>query len=116
MSFSKHRKSEFIILSIGVSLNLFLLGYYKYSGFFVENLNILLGEGKINFESPILPIGISFMTFHSISYLVDHAINIPHHFITSLPGELAIFCVSGKTVAKVSLNPALLTNVGISSN
>lgn len=73
MSKSWHRKMEFGILSFGVSLNLLILAYYKYSGFFMENLNTLLGSaGKsVNFEAPLLPIGISFMTFHSISYLVD---------------------------------------------
>ena len=57
-------------LVAGVSFNLMLLGVYKYANFFVENLNWATGS---QFESPgiILPVGISFYTFHSLSYLVD---------------------------------------------
>lgn len=57
-------------LVIGVVFNLGLLAYYKYAGFFVANLNALLGSdwhlGKV-----ILPIGISFYTFTQIAFLVD---------------------------------------------
>jgi alginate O-acetyltransferase complex protein AlgI len=54
----------------GLSLNLLLLGYYKYANFFVTNVNAVLGSdwmiGKI-----VLPLGISFFTFTQIAYLVD---------------------------------------------
>jgi D-alanyl-lipoteichoic acid acyltransferase DltB (MBOAT superfamily) len=58
------------ILTIGVSLNLALLGYYKYAGFFVQNANDFFGAGW-SIPSILLPIGISFFTFQQIAFLVD---------------------------------------------
>jgi alginate O-acetyltransferase complex protein AlgI len=51
-------------------LNLSLLATFKYAGFFVENINALTG---MNLSVPQfnLPIGISFYTFQTISYVVD---------------------------------------------
>lgn len=51
-------------------INLGLLGTFKYSGFIYENINALLGT---SFIAPgySLPIGISFYTFQTISYVVD---------------------------------------------
>jgi alginate O-acetyltransferase complex protein AlgI len=63
---SKSKKS-FALLSIGVLANLSILVYYKYA-FFI--LNTIKFEGY-KIEQFILPLGISFYTFHSISYLVD---------------------------------------------
>jgi alginate O-acetyltransferase complex protein AlgI len=61
---------SFWILTFGVALNLFALFFFKYFGFFVSSLNVLFGYA---FPVPDihLPIGISFFTFHAISYLVD---------------------------------------------
>lgn len=58
------------ILWMGISINLLLLGYYKYTGFIIENINHLFGK-EIIFEGPILPLAISFFTFQQIAYLVD---------------------------------------------
>lgn len=57
------------MLSMGLVCNLLVLGTFKYLGFFVETL---AGIG-ITVQAPTiaLPIGISFYTFQSISYLVD---------------------------------------------
>ena len=69
---SRRRK---LILAAAVTLNLTVLGYFKYRGFFVDQLDgilHLLGMGRplptIRF---ILPVGISFYTFAGISYAVD---------------------------------------------
>ena len=58
--------------AIGVCTNLLFLGILKYFDFVVINANWLVGENWIS-TAPlgILPLGISFITFHSISYLVD---------------------------------------------
>jgi alginate O-acetyltransferase complex protein AlgI len=50
--------------------NLGLLCTFKYADFFIENVNFLLGS---SFKAPglILPIGISFYTFQTISYTID---------------------------------------------
>jgi len=67
-----HRKFLFFV---GIIVNLLLLIYYKYTGFFVENFNSamkLVFDGTILPEIDIvLPVGISFITFHKLSYLFD---------------------------------------------
>lgn len=68
----KHRtswQSKAALIS-SVTINLSLLGFFKYSGFLVENLNQLIGT-NLPFYSFGLPIGISFYTFQSLSYIVD---------------------------------------------
>ena len=59
-----------VALVAGIVINLGLLGVFKYSGFAIENINALLGT-QIAIKPLALPIGISFYTFQSISYLVD---------------------------------------------
>ncbi len=58
------------ILAISLLTNLGLLGYFKYSGFLVSVVNDATGGG---FALPdvLLPIGISFYTFQSMSYTID---------------------------------------------
>jgi alginate O-acetyltransferase complex protein AlgI len=58
-------------LTIGVILNLALLCYFKYLAFFIENINSVFSEPLWKVPSIVLPIGISFYTFHGISYIVD---------------------------------------------
>tara|TARA_Y100001978_G_C23698377_1_gene439125 strand:- start:2492 stop:3949 length:1458 start_codon:yes stop_codon:yes gene_type:complete len=58
------------LLILGIFLNLFLLGYFKYSNFFIANFNFAL-HTKFDFLNLILPLGISFFTFQQIAYLVD---------------------------------------------
>ena len=55
---------------VGISVNLFLLGYFKYAGFLVSNINSIF-EQTYNLGSILLPIGISFFTFQQIAYLCD---------------------------------------------
>lgn len=62
-----HRK---IALIGGILLSLSFLLYFKYANFFVTNINALTGS-EFLIRDIILPIGISFYTFQSISYLVD---------------------------------------------
>jgi alginate O-acetyltransferase complex protein AlgI len=62
----------FMILSI--CLNLGLLFYFKYCNFFIENFNDLFAGGateSIPLLNVVLPIGISFYTFESLTYVVD---------------------------------------------
>lgn len=58
------------VLGLGVGFNLALLGYYKYAGFFVDNINAIIGT-DFNIGLIILPLAISFFTFQQIAYLVD---------------------------------------------
>ena len=57
-------------LVLAVIWNLGLLGVYKYAGFFIETLNVL---PFVDFPVPQidLPIGISFITFQALSYVID---------------------------------------------
>ncbi len=63
------------LLVLGITLNLALLGVFKYYNFFLESLAellLLIGwQRDLPFLSIILPVGISFFTFHGISYIVD---------------------------------------------
>jgi alginate O-acetyltransferase complex protein AlgI len=59
-----------LILFLAIAFNLLLLGYFKYANFLIENLNQFFSL-QIKNEKIHLPIGISFFTFHAISYLVD---------------------------------------------
>jgi D-alanyl-lipoteichoic acid acyltransferase DltB (MBOAT superfamily) len=58
------------LLALGVALNLGLLGYFKYLGFFANTFAALLG-GPSPALTVILPLAISFFTFQQIAYLVD---------------------------------------------
>jgi D-alanyl-lipoteichoic acid acyltransferase DltB (MBOAT superfamily) len=65
-----NRNSSKAILTLGVIVNLGLIGYYKYTNFFIGNVNATLGT-QIHLERIILPLAISFFTFQQIAYLVD---------------------------------------------
>jgi len=58
------------LIILGVGFNLTLLGYFKYVNFFVDNLNILSGQSWV-VAQVALPLGISFITFQQIAFLVD---------------------------------------------
>ena len=55
---------------IAVAYDLLMLGVFKYSGFIVENINTLFSS-SIPVPDIRLPIGISFYTFQTISYIID---------------------------------------------
>ncbi|HEY6577800.1 MAG TPA: MBOAT family O-acyltransferase [Rhizomicrobium sp.] len=59
-------------VAVGVALSLLALAIFKYAGFFSDNAFGLFGHRAPTFVKDIvLPVGISFYTFHSISYYVD---------------------------------------------
>ena len=63
------RKAQFACVT-SVVVNLFILGFYKYFGFLMENLNAIL-PFEISYTKLALPIGISFYTFQTMSYVID---------------------------------------------
>lgn len=88
MRASKNESRRKLYLTLSVVLNLSLLSYFKYAQFITESINTLLGTqfSYINhfsifsnevfgthfkMEHLILPIGISFFTFQSLSYTID---------------------------------------------
>lgn len=63
-----------LMLILSLSLNVGMLFYFKYCNFFIENINAVLGLcgiHEVSWTKVILPIGISFYTFESITYVVD---------------------------------------------
>ena len=67
---SKNRTSSKKYLSLGLFISLSIFFVFKYFDFFVADLAKINLDGTV-FERIILPIGISFYTFQSISYIVD---------------------------------------------
>lgn len=59
-----------LLLALCITANLSILCYFKYFNFFAENINLLL-KTNVDFIKVIMPIGISFYTFQSISYVMD---------------------------------------------
>lgn len=71
---SKNSRSKKIILIVSLAGNLGLLGFFKYADFAIMQLNFLGQQFDLSTQIPLLnlalPIGISFYTFHSITYTV----------------------------------------------
>jgi alginate O-acetyltransferase complex protein AlgI len=68
-----HERRLWLVISVAVNLS--MLGFFKYGNFLLENFQWLLARGGIAYQPPhldvFLPIGISFYTFHSLSYTLD---------------------------------------------
>ena len=79
--YSSTNKLRKVYLFVSVFLNIAILAYFKYSNFFVEELNSILKSYKvtnlIEWTLVVLPIGISFITFHKLTYVIDTYRN--HH-------------------------------------
>jgi alginate O-acetyltransferase complex protein AlgI len=77
---------------IGVGLNLLLLGFYKYTGFFLDIINSILPI-NVNYSQKALPLGISFFTFSGISYILDinNQVNRPENNLMRFTAYLVMF-------------------------
>lgn len=62
--------AKLCMMWFSITLSLLILGYFKYANFFLWNWNAMV-EGNFQPLDIILPVGISFYTFQSISYVVD---------------------------------------------
>jgi alginate O-acetyltransferase complex protein AlgI len=72
MLIARARTRRALALGAGISVNLGLLAYYKYLGFFGAVYNQLAPAGHgLTLAAVVLPLGISFFTFQGISYLID---------------------------------------------
>lgn len=79
-----NKKKLFLILTI--TCNILVLVYFKYTGFFLENVNSIFGL-KITIPKIVLPIGISFYTFQAMSYVLDvyrNKVKLQKNFLTLL--------------------------------
>lgn len=59
-----------MLTGVGCVFHLGLLGYFKYSNFFLENLNTVF-HTDFPMLQILLPVGISFYTFQQLAYLID---------------------------------------------
>ena len=66
----KKRGARTLWLFLGVGASLGFLFYFKYCGFVVDSMAVLLGVDS-SFKAPVLPIGISFYTFQVLTYIID---------------------------------------------
>src|ERR1039457_7506306 len=69
------KRRRLVLYRLAIAFNLTVLGIFKYYEFFLDSFLSLLGKLGIHVPEPslkiILPIGISFYTFHSLSYIID---------------------------------------------
>ncbi|MFV0469768.1 MAG: MBOAT family O-acyltransferase [Dysgonomonas sp.] len=70
MDLSTKQWKRRLYLTFTIVINLGVLGYYKYTNFFIDNINSAFST-NFALHHIILPIGISFYTFQAISYSID---------------------------------------------
>ena len=69
--FAEQKDKKRAILILNIVANLGMLGYFKYAGFAASMLQKLPGLGALAVPEIALPIGISFYTFQTMSYVID---------------------------------------------
>lgn len=69
------RLRRIALLAISLGVNLGMLAYFKYGNFFLETLNGLASDFSMDWQAGpvniVLPVGISFYTFQTLSYTLD---------------------------------------------
>lgn len=65
------REKGRLFLTLDILVNLGLLGYFKYTDFFINTINHVVPGAAIPLANIALPIGISFFTFQAMSYVID---------------------------------------------
>ena len=86
MDRTRTRYARRAVLILALVLNLGVLGYYKYTGFLVETINLIPGV-SLPVPQIGLPLGISFFTFQALSYTVDvyrSSVNVQRSFFKIL--------------------------------
>lgn len=68
--YKSKKTSSLAIFILSVAVNLSVLCFFKYYGFFIDNINNLFSM-NIKFKKLPLPVGISFYTFQTLSYIID---------------------------------------------
>jgi D-alanyl-lipoteichoic acid acyltransferase DltB (MBOAT superfamily) len=79
---TENQRASVGLVGLGVAVNLTVLGFFKYFGFFIDQLGAVMRlihwERDLPLIQVILPVGVSFFTFQAISYLVDvHRRKVP---------------------------------------
>jgi alginate O-acetyltransferase complex protein AlgI len=116
---SKAKKTKKSYLWISILFNLGLLGFFKYFNFFIDSWIDLLGafgyeQGSTWTLNVILPVGISFYTFQTMSYCLDiyHGKLKPTKDFISFASFVSFFpqLVAGPIERASNLLPQILTN------
>lgn len=114
--YTKTQKMRKTLLLISVVANLSVLGFFKYYNFFADSLNGLFhvggGQGSIlPALQLVLPIGISFYTFQSMSYVIDvyRRVSDAHARLLEFAGYVTLFPhqISGPLVRHNQIVPQL---------
>lgn len=64
-----HMSAKRVLMFSGIG-NLAIIGYYKYTDFFIQNINTIF-RAELPYANIVMPIGISFFTFQGMSYVID---------------------------------------------
>ena len=106
-------KAKKLFVAIGVVFPLLILGFFKYFNFFVSSFSALFGEKSSAVLNIILPVGISFYTFQSMSYTIDVLRGvIPSHSFSNVALYISFFpqLVAGPIVKASDFMPQLKSN------
>ena len=69
---SKNKRIKKVYLITSIITNIGILGFFKYYNFFIDSFSILIGYSSVPYTlNIILPVGISFYTFQTLSYTID---------------------------------------------
>lgn len=102
-----------LFLFIGVFVPLAVLGFFKYFNFFISSFTDLFGIDHPGTLAIILPVGISFYTFQSMSYTIDvHRKRIAYYSLPDVALYIAFFpqLVAGPIVKAEEFMPQLSSN------
>jgi alginate O-acetyltransferase complex protein AlgI len=88
------KKTKKILLIISVVVNLFILGFYKYTGFLMDILHI---QSNLKIA---LPVGLSFFTFSELSYIFD-----VYNGKSKLQKNIILFTLYVSFFGKISMGP-----------
>ncbi len=105
----REKKKLWLVGTLVICLG--LLGVFKYTGFFLTNIQSLIGWPEV-IPSITLPIGISFYTFQLLSYVIDvYRDEVPaqkNYFLLLLYAALFHQCVAGPIVRYSDVNEEIL--------
>jgi len=101
-----------MVLVVGLLCNLGLFVYFKYSNFFIENINRVFGTDYF-LGSILLPLGISFFTFQQVSYIIDsYKKEVPNYSFLNYATFVAFFpqLIAGPIVLHKEIVPQFADN------
>ena len=85
-------------MTVAVTINIGLIGFFKYTGFALTNIQSIFGVPEV-IPKIALPIGISFYTFQLLSYVIDvYRKEVPaqkNFFLLLLYSSLFYQCIAG---------------------